>query len=65
MKKILILGANPETAVLVKMAQKMGIYAIVTDNIPGSYAKKIADESWDIDGMDVKGIVNEYNGLIN
>ena len=59
MKKILILGANPETAVLVKMAQKMGIYAIVTDNIPGSYAKKIADKSWDIDGMDVKGIVNE------
>ena len=53
MKKLLILGANPETAMLVRTAQKMGVYTIVVDGIPGSFAKKIADESFDIDGMDV------------
>ena len=56
-KKLLILGANPETAVLVKTAQKMGIYTIVTDYLPNSYAKKIADKAYDIDGLDVEGLI--------
>ena len=57
-KKILILGANPETAVLVNTAKKMGLHTIVTDNLPNSFAKKVADEAYDIDGMDIDGLVN-------
>lgn len=57
MKKLLVLGANPETAVLVKTAKKMGIYTVVTDYLPNSPAKKVADEAFDIDGMDVDGLV--------
>lgn len=53
MQKLLILGANPETAVLVNMAKNMGIYTIVTDNVPDAYAKRVADKSYDIDGMDI------------
>lgn len=56
-KKLLILGANPETAVLVETAKKMGVYTIVTDNLPDSYAKKVADASYDIDGLDVEHLV--------
>lgn len=56
-KKILILGANFETASLVKTAKKMGIYTIVTDYLPDSYAKRIADAAYDIDGMDIEGLV--------
>lgn len=59
MKKLLILGANPETANLVRIAQDMGVYTIVTDNIPNSYAKGVADEAWDIDGMDIETLVAE------
>ena len=33
-KKVLILGANPETVSLIKRAKEMGIYTIVTDNNP-------------------------------
>ena len=56
-KKLLILGANPETAVLVNTAKSMGIYTIVTDYIPDSYAKKIADKAYDIDGLNVDELV--------
>ena len=58
MKKILILGANPETAALVQKAKDMGIYTIVTDYLPDSYAKKFADKAYNIDGLDVDGLVN-------
>ena len=58
MKKILILGANPETAALVQKAKEMGIYTIVTDYLPDSYAKKYADKAYNIDGLDVDGLVN-------
>lgn len=56
-KKLLILGANPETAGLVRTAKEMGIYTIVTDYLPGSYAKKVADASYDVDGLDVDGLI--------
>lgn len=56
-KKLLILGANPETANLVRTAQRMGIYTIVTDYLPNSYAKKIADKAYDIDGLDIEGLI--------
>lgn len=57
MKKLIILGGNPETAVLVKTAMGMGIYTIVIDPNPESPAKKIASESHDIDGFEVDKIV--------
>lgn len=57
LKKIIILGANPETAILVDTAISMGIYTIVVDPNPDAPAKKNASESHDIDGFDVDKIV--------
>ena len=57
MKKLIILGGNPETAQLVEYANKMGVFTIVIDPNPNSPAKKIASKSYDIDGFDVENIV--------
>ena len=56
-KKLLILGGNPETRVLVDIANDMGIYTIVIDPNPDSSAKKIAMESFEYDGFDIEQIV--------
>ncbi|MBO0323570.1 ATP-grasp domain-containing protein [Muricauda sp. CAU 1633] len=56
MKRLIILGGNPETAVLVDVANAMGIYTIVVDPNPNAPAKKNAAESHDFDGFDVDGI---------
>ena len=55
-KKLLILGANPETANLVNVAKEMGVTTIVTDYDPEAPAKKVADISYDINGLDVDAI---------
>jgi biotin carboxylase len=55
--KLLILGANPETVPLIQVAKDMGIYTIATDFNPDAPAKKVSDKSYDIDGMDVKKLV--------
>lgn len=57
MKKLLILGANPETIPLIETAKSMGLYTIVTDNDPQAPAKKFADKGININGMDVEGLV--------
>ncbi|GAB4158357.1 MAG: ATP-grasp domain-containing protein [Winogradskyella sp.] len=57
MKKIIILGGNPETGVLVEFANNMGLYTIVIDPNPDAPAKKFAAETYDIDGFDIDGIV--------
>jgi biotin carboxylase len=57
MKKILILGANPETIPLIETAKSMGLYTIVTDPDPNAPAKKVADRGININGMDVEGLV--------
>lgn len=57
-KKLLILGANPETVPLIETAQELGVYVIVTDNNPEAFAKKFANEAFNVDGMDVDGLVN-------
>lgn len=57
MKKLIILGGNPETAILVNTSIKMGIYTIVIDPNPDAPAKKNASESHDIDGFEVDKIV--------
>lgn len=56
-KKLLILGANPETIPLVQVANEMGVKTIVTSNIPSDAAKKYAWKSCDVDGMDVPGLI--------
>ena len=57
MKKILILGANPETIPLIETAKSMGLYTIVTDPNPEAPAKKFADRGININGMDVEALV--------
>ena len=56
-KKLIILGGNPETGVLVDIANSMGIHTIVIDPNPNAPAKKNAAETHDIDGFDIDGIV--------
>lgn len=59
-KKLLILGANAETIPIVKKAQEMGVVTYVTDYIPGSDAKKIADGFYDINGVDTEKIIEVF-----
>lgn len=56
-KKLLIMGANPETVSLIKKAKELGIYTIVTDNNPNAYAKQFADKACNVNAMDVDGLV--------
>ena len=56
-KKLLILGANPETIPLVEIANGMGVKTIVTSNIPNDAAKKVAWKASDVNGLDVSGII--------
>jgi biotin carboxylase len=57
MKKLLILGANPETIPLIETAKSMGIYTIVTDPDPQAPSKKFADKGIDINGIDIDKLV--------
>jgi len=56
-KKLLILGGNPETTPLVEIANEMGIKTIVTSGRHTDAAKKVAWKAYDVDGMDVPGII--------
>lgn len=58
-KKILILGGANLHCKLVKAAKEMGLYTIVTDYLENSPAKKMADESWMLNVMDVDAIVEK------
>ena len=56
-KKLLILGANPETIPLVEVANDLGVKTLVTSNRPDDAAKKYAWKACDVDGMDVPGLI--------
>ena len=56
-KKLLILGGNPETTPLVEIANEMGIKTIVTSARHTDPAKQAAWKAYDVDGMDVPGLV--------
>ena len=56
-KKLLILGANPETVPLVEVANGMGVKTLVTSNVPNDTAKKCAWKACDVDGLDVPGLI--------
>lgn len=58
-KKLLILGANPETAGLVKKANELGVYTIVTDYDPNAYAKQFASKALNINAIDLDDL-HEY-----
>lgn len=69
MKKLLIMGANPETVSLIQKAREMGYYTIVTDYNPDAFAKRYADEAADVDAADVEGIIKlalekQVNGIL-
>jgi biotin carboxylase len=57
-KRLLILGGNPETGVLVDIANSLGIYTIVVDPNPDAPAKKNAKEHREFDGFEVDKIVD-------
>lgn len=56
-KKLLILGGNPETTPLVEVANNMGIKTIVSSARHTDPAKLVAWKAYDVDGMDVPGLV--------
>lgn len=56
-KKLLILGGNPETSALVRLANDMGIKTLVASYRASDDAKKYAWKSSEVDGMDVPGLV--------
>jgi len=56
-KKLLILGGNPETSALVRVADGMGVKCIVASARHTDDAKKYAWKASDIDGMDVPGLI--------
>lgn len=60
-KKLLILGANPETIPLVKVANYLGVKTLVTSNVPNDAAKAYAWKACDVDGMDVPGLITLAN----
>ncbi|MGM0899182.1 MAG: ATP-grasp domain-containing protein [Bacillota bacterium] len=52
-KKILILGGTFHMVNVVETAKRIGYHTIVTDNMIGSPAKKIADQSYDVSTSDI------------
>lgn len=56
-KRLLILGGNPETGILVDIANSLGVYTIVVDPNPDAPAKQRAMEHREFDGFEVDKIV--------
>lgn len=62
-KKILILGGNPETLQIVKVANDLGCTTIVLDPVIGSPAKSAAAISVDVDALDVDAVCDAATQL--
>ena len=56
-KKLLILGGTNQQKKLVRAAQELGVYTIVTDYLTNSPAKSICDKSYDYDIKNIEQIV--------
>lgn len=56
-KKLLVLGGTSASVDVIKVAQKEGIYTIVTDNLQGGVAKELADEVATVSTVDIEGLV--------
>ncbi len=55
-KRLLILAGAGVHTKLVRAAKEMGIYTIVTDNVPNSFAKREADKAYDVNIYDMDGL---------
>ena len=55
-KKLLILGGNSETGVLVKKANDLGVYTIAVDPNPKAPAKIHSKKHYNIDGFDIPNL---------
>ncbi len=55
-KKILVLGGTKHMINVVETAKRMGMSAIVVDNVIGSPAKSYADKSFNISTADIDGL---------
>ena len=69
-KKLLILAGAGVHSKVVRAAKELGVYTIVTDYLPDSPAKLIADEAWMYNITDVDGIVQRcrevgVDGVLN
>lgn len=69
-KKLLILAGAAVHTKVVEAAREMGVYTIVTDYLPDSPAKALADESWMLSVTDVDAIVEQcreahVDGVLN
>lgn len=56
MKKLIILGGNPETSAIVEVANAMGIYTVVLDPYPDSPSKRHAAKSYELDATDLEAV---------
>lgn len=57
MNKLLIMGGNAETVPLVLKARELGYYVIISDDNPNSVSKQYANEAYNVNGLDIEGIV--------
>lgn len=69
-KKLLILAGAGVHSKVVRAAKEMGVYTIVTDYLPDSPAKLLADEAWMYSITDVDAIVarcreEKVDGVLN
>ena len=55
-KRLLYLGGTPRAKYVVERAQKLGIYVIVADYIETNPAKELADETVQINALDVDSL---------
>ena len=60
-KRLLIMGGVTKAIDIVKTAQEMGVYVLVTDYLTDSPAKKVADESSMTSTTDVDAVVQLCN----
>ncbi len=61
-KKLLVIGSEEPETNIVNAAHEMGVYVIACDGkkkSEGTFAKNIADESWDIDYSKTETIINK------
>jgi biotin carboxylase len=63
------MGGNAETVPLVLKAKELGYHVILSDDNPNSVSKQYADEAYNINGLDVEGIVSlskekNVNGIL-
>jgi len=56
-KRLLVLGGTNLSCEIIRRAQKMGVYVIVTDYLPDSPGKKIANKSYLVSTTDVVSVV--------